>query len=73
MTAVTVRAISTSPGEPAMNSGIAIGIGCTVPRVMSRRSAARAGATRRPAAAAAAPPASSSRRLLIALVVESPP
>ena len=40
MTAVTLRATSVSVGAPARNSGSAIGIGCTLPCVMSTRTAA---------------------------------
>src|SRR5262249_39109308 len=71
ITWVTVRAISTSPGVPAMKSGMAIGIGCTLPRVTSSCSTARAGFVRRPASATATPPAIITFRLLIASNVES--
>ncbi len=43
ITPVTLRAISVSAGAPARKSGSAIGIGCTLPCVMSRRTTAPAG------------------------------
>ena len=46
MTPVTLRAMSASAGAPATKSGSAIGIGCTLPCVMSRRTH-RARRTRR--------------------------
>src|SRR5690349_13315833 len=55
-----------------MNSGIAIGIGFTLPSVTDSRRAARAGERRAPVTTAAAPPATRMPRRLIALLLGYP-
>ena len=75
MIAVTLRATSDSVGEPATNSGKAIGIGCGLPWVISSRSAAEAGRAATAARAPAPAPTRKRRRFnasLLMFIVFSP-
>src|SRR6185437_9300835 len=64
MTPVMLCATSVSVAEPATKSGIAIGIGWTLPCVMSRRTTAPAGRAAKAASAPAPAPISSRRRFM---------